>query len=415
MQSVTDHKSRNFRLTMLGAMVASMLACGVENKNDSLTENQSETNAIDVHFGKVLMGGEIVETSYFYNEEGYAIADGDIIVEPLRDGMAGQKTDALATRTNYLWPVSGGYVQVPYVVSASLSAEAKKAVNIAIDRWKVAMNINFVARSTQADYISFEPGSGCSSALGKVGGKQVIQLAAACFSTGAVHELGHALGAFHEHTRTDRDNYVTINSANVQSGKIHNFNKYNLTYTGTDNGTYDFRSIMHYDSYSFSTDTTGTTKPTILQKSNGKAISRSIALSSNDICYMKKRYFPGTSCSGSSTCTASVTGNETSSTAIDISPYNGILASVQLCRSDIAVTDKDWFKVYLPAGKTISINGQIDAAAAAIFEGSTQIVNGAVYDWQLTDGAYTYKTTKAGWVYITVQGADQLYKLKVSW
>ena len=59
-----------------------------------------------------------------------------------------------------------------------------------------------------------------------------------------IHELAHAQGILHEQSRPDRDNYVTINTANIISRYLGNFRKHS---TGTVSGTrYDFGSVMHY-------------------------------------------------------------------------------------------------------------------------------------------------------------------------
>ena len=60
-----------------------------------------------------------------------------------------------------------------------------------------------------------------------------------------MHEILHALGYYHEQSRLDRDDYVTINFANVREGYAINFKKY-------DNGQADtlgFGYIFFLDYY----------------------------------------------------------------------------------------------------------------------------------------------------------------------
>ena len=66
------------------------------------------------------------------------------------------------------------------------------------------------------------------------------------FQFGSVsHELGHVLGFYHEQSRPDRDNYVTILRHNIRSGRHHNFLKYSTSEIMTDE-PYDIGSVMHY-------------------------------------------------------------------------------------------------------------------------------------------------------------------------
>ena len=67
-----------------------------------------------------------------------------------------------------------------------------------------------------------------------------------------VHELGHAVGLYHEHRRADRDEYVEIKWENIEEGKEHNFDKLEPGAANTLGYAYDYESIMHYRANAFS-------------------------------------------------------------------------------------------------------------------------------------------------------------------
>ena len=72
------------------------------------------------------------------------------------------------------------------------------------------------------------------------------------FVTGIVmHELMHAAGFWHEQSRADRDDYITINWSNIRKGMEYNFLKYDLRKIDHLGAKYDTCSVMHYGAYAF--------------------------------------------------------------------------------------------------------------------------------------------------------------------
>ena len=61
----------------------------------------------------------------------------------------------------------------------------------------------------------------CSSSIGRTArGEQKINLHRDCWFKGVViHEIAHAIGFFHEQSRSDRDSYVKILYENIQKGE----------------------------------------------------------------------------------------------------------------------------------------------------------------------------------------------------
>ena len=88
--------------------------------------------------------------------------------------------------------------------------------------------------------------------MGRIGGKQDVSIGDGCLYRGTIiHELMHALGFYHEHMRSDRDNYLIIHLNRVMPGMSENFEK-NPVHMNRLLTRFDYNSIMIYSSTAFS-------------------------------------------------------------------------------------------------------------------------------------------------------------------
>ncbi|CAH1407038.1 unnamed protein product [Nezara viridula] len=72
-----------------------------------------------------------------------------------------------------------------------------------------------------------------------------------CHKTGTLqHEILHGLGMWHEHTRQDRDQYITVFWDKIEQGKEFNFKV--SPKDKTLSLPYDYGSVMHYRAQAFS-------------------------------------------------------------------------------------------------------------------------------------------------------------------
>ena len=76
-----------------------------------------------------------------------------------------------------------------------------------------------------------------------------------------IHELGHAIGFYHEHTRPDRDQYIDVIYDNIANGFQDQFYKNLPGESDTLGLSYDIYSIMHYDKNTFSSNGLDTIRP----------------------------------------------------------------------------------------------------------------------------------------------------------
>lgn len=84
----------------------------------------------------------------------------------------------------------------------------------------------------------------------------------------------------------NRDDYVEVKYENIESGKEHNFNKYNGDTVSDFDIEYDYNSVMHYSSKGFSKNG----KSTLVPKDPNAEIGQRIALSRRDIEKLNRMY-----------------------------------------------------------------------------------------------------------------------------
>jgi hypothetical protein len=252
-----------------------------------------------------IVGTALIDGATFSNKavqyaevNGLAVFEGDIVLGrveevaarteqrraagPARGGLIAH--GVVITGAQYRWP--GGVV--PYEIDSAMPDQGR--VTDAIAHWHQHTAVRLVPRAeatvAHSNYVRFFAGDGCWSYVGMQDtGKQDISLSAGCGLAAAIHEIGHAVGLWHEQSREDRDSFVTIHWANIQAGKEHNFNQHIAD--GDDVGAYDYASIMHYPRTAFSKNGQDTIVPT---DPNAPATGQSQSLSPGDIAAVASMY-----------------------------------------------------------------------------------------------------------------------------
>ncbi|UMM39016.1 hypothetical protein L5515_016239 [Caenorhabditis briggsae] len=197
---------------------------------------------------------------------------------------------AATAKKERIWPEG----IIPFVIASNFSGEHQHLFLRAMRHWENYTCVSFVPRQAHhKHYITFTVDKcGCCSYVGRRGeGPQAISIGKNCDKFGiVVHELGHVVGFWHEHTRPDRDMYVDIFYKSIQTGQDYNFEKSKPDEVDSLDEPYDFSSIMHYARDTFSR---GAFYDTILPKPNSGfrlEIGQRVQLSDGDIRQTKKLY-----------------------------------------------------------------------------------------------------------------------------
>jgi len=200
------------------------------------TRTQKEVNVyLPFHQEKKLVSLEFVDSM--------AIMEGDIVLGPAHLYSGDVQFAVAIDGDTYRW--KNGII--PYTIESG--HPMSQSILNAIQHIEEQTNLRIIPRSNEKDYVKFVTGDGCWSRVGRCGGKQLINIGSCGFGS-IVHEILHTAGLWHEQSRSDRNDNITILWDNIESDKKNNFNKH--VSDGIDIGVYDCNSIMHYPAFAFS-------------------------------------------------------------------------------------------------------------------------------------------------------------------
>ena len=150
-----------------------------------------------------------------YVEEAKADKPNAVTVDCAEVDLPHRKLQILEKDKRYHWPQ--GVVCYHPISTSRFSSNERSILNDAFEHFHKKTNLKFIPiRDCSGSVcgncqhgLEFTKGGGCWSYIGYTRKqKQEVSMATSCFYSGiklAVHELGHAVGMYHEHTHPDRN------------------------------------------------------------------------------------------------------------------------------------------------------------------------------------------------------------------
>ncbi|XP_042211065.1 blastula protease 10-like [Homarus americanus] len=179
---------------------------------------------------------------------------GDMLVpQELYDQVTAPATSRKGIIYKYLWPRENGIPTIPYFISVGANKFTRE-IEAGMNHWETHTCLKFKKTTgSDAHSIMYVSKGGCWSYVGMIDfPTQAVSIGNGCQSLRTVvHEVGHAIGLFHEQARPDRDRYVVIHDNNIQDGQHRQFAIMSSDLVNDQGVAYDYTSVMHYGGLDF--------------------------------------------------------------------------------------------------------------------------------------------------------------------
>ena len=179
-------------IVVLLSVVTMLASCGSQI-NQPAPQIEDPQDLIDMGYRHSLESGttkegwaflphsdELVKVTYA-DIDGVAVFEADIILGQVYSDSEADAANKLSTQASIEKSVNARWPNgiVPYTINGNLTTPRPgytALINNAIAQLEASTNIDLVLRTTETDYIDFVGGSGCSSSVGRQGGRQTINM-----------------------------------------------------------------------------------------------------------------------------------------------------------------------------------------------------------------------------------------------
>jgi len=250
---------------VLGFILLALLLFACDMPEVDTAEKADEVSEIGEFVGE---DGQVYRRGYLYGSLVTVLDAGDCYlyqgdISISKDKLTDDMSRGAFSYSNNLWP--GGII--PFFIDTAMTEDQRESILEAVGHWNENVSsIHLIEMSShpiecpdppecpgcEPDCIKFTFGETprvYSSDVGMTGGIQKINLLNHTLSIASiVHEIGHAVGLKHEHTRSDRDAYIRLHRNNWVDPDIDFSTNMNMS-IGPLVGEFDFESIMLYSPF----------------------------------------------------------------------------------------------------------------------------------------------------------------------